>query len=693
MNMIGLRGLALAALAALGTGCGEGRQAADADLYVEFDAGPDATASDAMPEAPMLRVDYLDPDHGPFTGGTEVVIRGRGFVPGMSIEIGGRAVEELDILVIDDRRVSIRTPPGDPGPADVDVAANGLTATLDDGFFYESITVDPPSGAVAGGTFVRVIGFETSFQTGDVVTFDGEELVGATVVSEQEITGFTPPGVPGDTDVVVAGAAGTIEAKDAYVYTNTSDPFNGGLGGGPIDGTINITVVDAMTSDGVDGAFVSVGDPASSPFTGYTDPFGQITFSGPLLVAPVSVVAAAAGYETSAFVVFDATDVTIFLVPIPEPQPGPLPPGRAAGYVSGHILFGDATGIGTENWGLVPEPRTATEFKRAYVFTTLRDPFSGNPDPGLGGIVDYVDDGSTSWDYQITARPAALAVYAVAGLFDPAVDPDGSGPNPPGMFTPFALGVARGILVGPGENVENVAVVVDIPLDTSIVVDLDQPPPLNTPGWYGPTEYQTQAFIDLGGEGVLALPGNRATLPPGATSGALPSQAPLISSIADGSYTVFAGAYSAFGGNPFSVRVERGVTDVSLPLIIGDFLGTPRPVDPPNGGTASYQHLEFAPEGAVTGEATFNLHILGAGDGTPLWRIFTAGDQFDVPLWNVVDASGTNPIPTDAFVFWTLYEITLAGGVTFDNFNYGHLNANYWSAYAADAWAVRFPAP
>jgi hypothetical protein len=655
---------------------------------------PDAAVElpdwDAAPEEPVLRIDYLDPDHGPFTGGTETVIRGRGFTEDMTIEIGGLAVETLDIVFIDDRRVTIRTPPGTPGPAEVRVQAGDLTATLPDGFLYEAITVDPPSGAVSGGTYVRIRGFGTAFVDGDIVTFDGVPLNPQTVISPVEIAGFTPAGVPGTADVEVNGPSGTIVAEDAYTYTNGADPFNGGMGGGPINGAVNVTVLDWMTQDGIDGAFVALGDPATGP-TGTTDPFGQITFSTPGLVGPVTVTAAAAGYESSAMVVFDAQDVSIFLYPIPEPQPGPFPPGRAAGYINGHIVFGDATGIGTTGWSLVPEPRNDNELKRAYVYTTVANPFSGNPDPGPTGIIDYEDDGATSWEFSIVARPAALAVVAVAGLYDPTIDPDGEGPLPLGLFTPFAMGVERGVLVGPGESVDNIAVIVDIPLDTTLNVQFQDAPPLFSPGWYGPTQYEIEAYVDLGGEGVIVLPGNSAVLPFPAVDGMLTSMAPLSSRLADASYIVFAGAYSPFGSNPWSVRVLKGITDVGVPIVATDFLGTPRPFDPPSGGIATSQHLQIAPEGG-TGEPTFHMHILSGFDGTPYWRIFARGTELDVDLPDLQSAAGLPGLPPNTQVIWTCYSITVPG-LTFDNFNYGHLNANYWTAYAADAWVVQFPAP
>src|SRR5262245_18994639 len=93
---------------------------------------PDTPAGDAgmdgvtppppdSPTAPVLRVDFVDPDHGPFSGGTTAIVRGRGFTDGMSVTCDDRAVDPLDVQLIDDRRVVVVTPAGSPGPADVKV--------------------------------------------------------------------------------------------------------------------------------------------------------------------------------------------------------------------------------------------------------------------------------------------------------------------------------------------------------------------------------------------------------------------------------------------------------------------------------------------------------------------------------------------------------------------------------------------
>ena len=405
------------------------------------------------------------------------------------------------------------------------------------------------------------------------------------------------------------------------------------------------------------------------------------------------------GYETSSFVTYDARDITIFLVPPAQPGTGPFPPGRQVGHIFGHVLFGDATGIGSSHWNLVPEPRTPTEVKRAYVVTTVSTIYSGAYPPSAP--IDYhYDPAVSAWSFDMVSRPAALAVVAIAGLYDPARDPSGLGVT---GFEPFAMGVTRGILVGPGQDVFDIDVVVNIPLDAAMRVDLDEPPALNTFPWPGPTHYELVPFLDFGGEGVVVMnkgpvplvpapepEANVYMFPDGEQNALLSGMAPLVGNLADASYTLAAGAYSAGGGNPFSVRIVRGVTDLGEPIVISDFLGMPRPTDPFPGTVGTGLGLHFRPEGPSMGEATFNMHILSTADGTALFRIFTRGDVFDVDLPNLTGA-GFPPTPAYTDVAWFFYRITIPG-LSFDQFNYGHLNENYWSAYAADAYYVQFPA-
>ncbi len=671
------------------------------------DAGPTADAAAAgdgfdLPDATPVaefRLQFVDPDYGSFAGGTEVMVRGNGFADGLEVWFGDRRVEPLDVELVDSRRLVVRTPPGDPGPADVEVVLGGDRASLADGYTYEPITVDPQSGSVAGGTYVAITGLGTHFDDATTVSFDGLPMTDLALVNEQMVTGHTPPGVAGTADVEVHAGGELFRARRAYTYLTTADPVFGGMGGGPIDGTLDVVVIDANTKNGIDDAYVVVGDPATSPYQGHADDLGQITFSAPGLVGPVTVTAASPGYETTVFDGFDARDITIKLNRPPEPVIGPVPPGRLPGHIYGHVLFGDTLGIGSPTWDLVPEPRTPTERKRLYVTTTASHPFATAYAPT--GFIDYqgYDPDKVAWEFDASARPAALAVIAIAGLYDSARDPSGTGTT---GFEPFAMGITRGVLVGPGEDVENVDVVVNLPLDTALEVELRDPPALNSDGWSGPISYQIRPLLDFGGEGVVAMNKNGMLIPPdpepwpnqygfppGEQSIVLSAMAPLSGQAADGSYGFRVGAYSEGLSNPYSARLARGYRDPSAPIVIDDFLGTPRPIDPVPGGVASTMAVEIAAEPPAHATPTFNVHVFSAVDGTQLLRVFSRGDRLTAAIPDLT-GEGFPPFPALEDVSWTFWRITVPD-TSFDQFNYRYLSALYWSAYAVDACWVQFP--
>jgi hypothetical protein len=672
------------------------------DATPRIDAAPPEDSIEYPDTSPPVEfaLQFVDPDHGPYRGGTEVMVRGVGFDADTQVLIGGRSIDPLDFQFVDSRRIIVRTPPGEPGLADVQVQKGAEEATLAGAFRYEALYVDPPVGAIAGGTFVTITGLGTDFGSGTAITFDGVEMTGVTVLGEQALTGFTPPGTAGTADVRVTTATAIYEARRAFTYQATGDSFSGGMSGGPIQGTVNVVVVDSNSGDGIPGAYVVLGDPATSTFQGFADALGQITFSDPALTGPMTVTAAAATYETNVFVGYDAQNITIFLRKPPPPANGPLPPAPRVGRILGHVLFGDATTLGSPYWNLVPEPRTPTEVKRIYVTTTAPTPFSV-PYPPVHAIDYQYHPDVVAWEFEAYARPSATAVVAIAGLYDPMLDPSGRGVT---GFEPFAMGVARGVLVGPGETVVGVDVVINIPLDGTAQVTLDAPPALDTPGWNGPNYYKLRPFVDLGGEGVILMNKNGLPTPPppedrpnhyrfepGSDTIVLPGMVPLTGVLSDASYGFIAGAYTGTDSNPYSVRVVRGVPGLDHPVTLGDFLGVARPTDPAPESTASGMRLHFDIEGPPTTEPTFHLHILTTGTGEPLLRMFTRGDILDVDIPDVT-YGGLPPFPTEEDISWTIWRIKVAGA-TFDQFTYRQLGTLYWDSYMADAFWVQFPGP
>jgi hypothetical protein len=656
------------------------------------DAGSDgATAAFA--------VQYSDPDHGPFRGGTTATIRGNGFANTDEVWIGGRRV--IEQTWIDSRRFEIMTPPGDPGLAVIEVrrAGGGDIASRDDAFTFDAIAVDPAIGSTAGGTFVTITGFGTDFDPTTVVRFDGVALTGVQILNEQRLTGYTPPGIAGDADIDVRTATGAFVVGRGYTYSTTGDSSSGGFSGGRLDGALNVAVIDNWSKDGIPNAFVAVGDPATTPYKGYTNSLGHITFSGPDLEGPVAVTAWAQGFEVATFHCVDSENLSIWMrAPPPPPDGSPPGIGTSGSIIRGSVMFGEATGLGSPYWHLVPEPRTPTERKRIYV-TTASGSLTGQPIPPIAPI-DYTGPDRLAWTFEVNARPGALAVVAVAGLYDPALDPSGSGTV---GFEPFAIGVARGVLIGPGEEKHGVDIVVNVPLDAALRVELVQPPPLNTPGFFGPVEYRMRGGVDLGGEGVVHF-GRHGLMPDSLGPWIYPGEyifpagddaitirdvPALARSVADGSYAMHVGAFNANGGSPNSVRIVRGILDGGAPIPVTGFLGVPRAVDPPPSGIGTGRRVEFAPEGDVTGTPTFHLHMVSDSVGNPVWRGITC-DQHAVELPDLSSIGVSYP-PTGETLSWTVWSIQGPG--PYHDFTYRWLGNNYWRAYASASYAVEFPAP
>ncbi len=77
----------------------------------------------------------VDPDSGPTTGGTEIVISGTNFLAGATVTIGGETCQGIAVNEPDE--ISCTTPPGNAGPADVSVEnPDGQSDVLPAGFVY-----------------------------------------------------------------------------------------------------------------------------------------------------------------------------------------------------------------------------------------------------------------------------------------------------------------------------------------------------------------------------------------------------------------------------------------------------------------------------------------------------------------------------------------------------------------------------
>jgi hypothetical protein len=97
------------------------------------DAGGQDGGGEDGPPGVVVEVERLRPSEGPFSGGNELTLTGKGLVGVQEIKIGGN-----DGFIIDraDRTLLFRAPMGDPGPAAVKIQFEDQLLTLPRSYMY-----------------------------------------------------------------------------------------------------------------------------------------------------------------------------------------------------------------------------------------------------------------------------------------------------------------------------------------------------------------------------------------------------------------------------------------------------------------------------------------------------------------------------------------------------------------------------
>jgi len=354
--------------------------------------------------------------------------------------------------------------------------------------------------------------------------------------------------------------------------------------------------------------------------------------------------------------------------------------GRNGAFISGELVWLGPNEYGPNPWANIPAPR-AGEIKVAYVYTTQSGVNEPNPDPSSGGAIQRVLEsplGELGYPYRIFARPAGLAVYAVAGLENTET----------GNFIPYVMGVARNVLAGPGEEVRGVNVVMNIPLDHAVDVLLSGlPMPVRT----GPDAFRVAADIDLGGEGVIVravhdveldVVRQRST----ARAFRFPAQPALFGALSDGRYRFDAmWATGDFDTQPLTAVVVNGVVDVSSAISIDSWLGIPQATSPAYGERLPADRvLRWSADGI---EPDLHVVLMIGGDGNPAWRHFAPGNVREAPIPDLSTIPGIDDI-SPGFVTWVVYAIKIPG-FRFDEFRYTYLQDRFWSHYAVDYFTAQ----
>ncbi len=185
------------------------------------------TSAGAYTYADAPAILTLSPSSGPTTGGTVVMINGRGFGASGTpvVTIDGVTVTSVERL--SDTQIRITTPAGTPGGKAVQVTpAGGSTLNKPSAYTYQVPTVtgvSPFAGPTRGGTPVTITG--TGFgETGTpTVTFGGVAATSVVRVSSTQLTAVTPAGTQGYVAVTVTPTTGSSSGTKANAFSYVTD--------------------------------------------------------------------------------------------------------------------------------------------------------------------------------------------------------------------------------------------------------------------------------------------------------------------------------------------------------------------------------------------------------------------------------------------------------------------------------------
>jgi hypothetical protein len=698
----GLRATALLTLGLLAAACSKTPpvEVSELDMDEPADEGAAAGMGGSLPDFPdtginakALTVTGIIPGSGPFTGGNAAIVRGSGFTAEALVFIGGNMVQPADTLLEDRNSLRVIVPAGRVGAADVAVQVGNDEATRPDAYVYSPLLVEPVTGSIAGGTSVLVTIDGVSFDEDVRIDFGGTPCTDLRVVAPHQVRCKTPPGSVGPADVRAYWpddeTVTEYLAARAFEYMDLTDTDHGGLSGGPVEGTLNVTVVDSMAGFAVPNAFVLVGDDPDGAYQGRTNARGQITFSGPDLEGPVTVHVIATCMERASIVAFDAENVTLHVTPLLDPScgmPGDPPPagrGTAGSLISGELIFPGSNEFAVNAWDVVPPPR-AEEVRVTYVFTTRVHVGAPNPSPAVSGTTARVLEetspiGTRGYPYRIFARPAGLAVYALSGLER----------RDTGEFIPYVMGVARDVLTAPGAETTGIDIHMNIPLDHELQAAFAQLPDA-TPR--GPTQFRVQAHIDLGGEGVIVRQVNGQSLDTltSFTGGSLLrffAQPALIGTLADTRYQVIAGWYSGDNDNapPYTELRRVGVAQTPEPVSIDDLLAIPSASVPPAGARIPSDRV-LRWDMADPQPDLYVVEIIG-GDGLPAWMQIVPGTQTETTIPDLSSVEGIDDIAA-GIIPWIVRAIRIED-FDYDQFKYNTLSPRFWTHTSVDTFTMQ----
>lgn len=520
-----------------------------------------------------LELQSVSPNTGPAAGGTPTNIGGANLPIDLEVFFG--ALKGITGNAVTETSAPVTTPKGSGGgPTTLRARAAGdpeNEALLVDAFTYEEALsvgrVQPDRGAIAGNTLVTVLG--SGFTTGTLVNFGSDRAKDVKLIDSHTLTCRTPKAAnAGTVDVSVEKLTEKDTLPGGFSYFDPRS-ISGGLSGGPLVGTLNITVLEStqgMEGTPVPQAMVMLGTDTTTPFQGLTDFRGQITFSDPALVKAQTVTVFKQDYETVTVTAVNAENLTVYVARTGggDPSPSTPPPGVPASIISGRV-----TGFKP------PRPLNSNESLEARVFVSQTSLYSGPP------FAQARQRTNEKWivtqdngDYLVLTGAGLRAAYAYLGVKNKQT----------GAFTPYVMGIRRGITTASDTPATQQDIVLDMHLDMTVPVTIDGPLTFNgAPGYNA-----LYAWLDLGAEGFIPNPYNTASGAGGTGTGQTtsivstpaPGTNPVVINFPgfprlDGDSFIFVNESAGTDYYPVSYFFRRQPGDLSLGATIGPMLPGP----------------------------------------------------------------------------------------------------------------------
>ena len=170
----------------------------------------------------------LQPQNGPGTGGTSLLISGTGFSGGATVYFG--TVMSASVTWNSSGSLLVRAPANVSGPVPVRIVnSDGSSATLANGFTYDGAPgltlggITPTSVPAAGGALVTVTG--NAINPGSWVTFNGVPALWSVVTGTTQILAIVPPGLTTPVTIAVTQIGGVgATVSGALVLTGGASP-------------------------------------------------------------------------------------------------------------------------------------------------------------------------------------------------------------------------------------------------------------------------------------------------------------------------------------------------------------------------------------------------------------------------------------------------------------------------------------